>query len=341
MPDENMGCGCGCQDCECKEVEICDTTEHIDANLRDKLMVFKDYVCTIALTPCSQLGKVMSKVIYYLWCMLKDLVNMVINNRKRTETLMENDEYFCGRVGELEGVVKYLEDSVKYLNDMVSCLDNRNSKIVDYLLDKIKENVAFNLLSKGTQSGPVATTVETSKDGSFKISWTMADGGGAVGKGTVNGKVNHKYSVNKDGSIHVVVENVTITDVVYTAYRGGSSSAKFVVKDDDGAVVFSKTYNPYASWRDTADKVITYNSTLDIQPKTGSDGNLRILSTEDTWIGNPTFGNITLQYTNNNEPIPGIDDLTTACIDPNSQDAIADGSGVELPKDCEIKHFEC
>lgn len=98
MPDENMGCGCGCQDCECKEVNVCEPTQKVDANLRDKLMVFKDYVCTIALTPCSQLGKVMSKVVYYLWCMLKDLVNMVINNRKRTETLMENDEYFCGRM---------------------------------------------------------------------------------------------------------------------------------------------------------------------------------------------------------------------------------------------------
>lgn len=341
MPDEEMGCGCGCNDCECKEINVCDTTEHVHADLRDKLMVFKDYVCTIALTPCSQLGKVMSKVVYYLWCMLKDLVNMVINNRKRTETLMDNDEYFCGRVGELEGVVKYLEDSVKYLNDMVSCLDNRNSKIVDYLLDKIKENVTFNLLAKGSQSGSVATTVETSKDGGFKISWTMADNSGAVGKGTVNGKVNHKYSVNKDGSIHVVVENVTITDVVYTAYRGGSSSATFVIKDDDDNVVFSKAYNPYASWSDTADKVIAYNSVLDLKPKTGSNGNLRILSTEDRWIYSPTFGNITLQYTNNNERITGVDDLTKACIDPNSQDAITDGSGVELPKDCEIKHFEC
>ena len=89
MPDENMGCGCGCQDCECKEVEICDTTERIDANLRDKLMVFKDYVCTIALTPCSQLGKVMSKVVYYLWCMLKDLVNLVVDNRKRIKVLTQ------------------------------------------------------------------------------------------------------------------------------------------------------------------------------------------------------------------------------------------------------------
>lgn len=89
MPDENMGCGCGCQDCECKEVEICDTPEHIDANLRDKLMIVKDYVCTIALTPCSQLGKVMSKVVYYLWCMLKDLVNLVVDNRKRIKVLTQ------------------------------------------------------------------------------------------------------------------------------------------------------------------------------------------------------------------------------------------------------------
>ena len=89
MPDENMGCGCGCQDCECKEVNVCEPTQKVDANLRDKLMVFKDYVCTIALTPCSQLGKVMSKVVYYLWCILKDLVNLVVDNRKRIKVLTQ------------------------------------------------------------------------------------------------------------------------------------------------------------------------------------------------------------------------------------------------------------
>lgn len=122
MPDENMGCGCGCQDCECKEVNVCEPTEKVDANLRDKLMVFKDYVCTIALTPCSQLGKVMSKVVYYLWCMLKDLVNMAINNRKRTETLMENDEYFCGRMSAVS----------TWTNLVQQITDRNNQKLVQF-----------------------------------------------------------------------------------------------------------------------------------------------------------------------------------------------------------------
>ena len=128
MPDEEMGCGCGCQDCECKEINVCDTTERVHADLRDKLMVFADYVCTIALTPCSQLGKVMSKVIYYLWCMLKDLVNMIINNRKRTETLMENDEYFCDRMSAVSEWTINLSNTqarnhqkiTKFIDDMAS-----------------------------------------------------------------------------------------------------------------------------------------------------------------------------------------------------------------------------
>lgn len=128
MPDEEMGCGCGCQDCECKEINVCDTTERVHADLRDKLMVFADYVCTIALTPCSQLGKVMSKVVYYLWCMLKDLVNMIINNRKRTETLMENDEYFCDRMSDISNWTINLSNTqarnhqkiTKFIDDMTS-----------------------------------------------------------------------------------------------------------------------------------------------------------------------------------------------------------------------------
>lgn len=128
MPDEEMGCGCGCQDCECKEINVCDTTERVHADLRDKLMVFADYVCTIALTPCSQLGKVMSKVVYYLWCMLKDIVNMIINNRKRTETLMENDEYFCDRMSAVSEWTINLSNTqarnhqkiTKFIDDMTS-----------------------------------------------------------------------------------------------------------------------------------------------------------------------------------------------------------------------------
>lgn len=133
MPDEEMGCGCGCNDCECKEINVCDTTERVLADLRDKLMVFADYVCTIALTPCSQLGKVMSKVVYYLWCMLKDLVNMVINNRKRTETLMDNDEYFCDRMSAISEWTVNLSNTQarnhKKLLDFSDAMSNLSSNV--------------------------------------------------------------------------------------------------------------------------------------------------------------------------------------------------------------------
>lgn len=149
MPDEEMGCGCGCQDCECKEVNVCDTTDKVHADLRDKLMVFKDYVCTIALTPCSQLGKVMSKVVYYLWCMLKDLVNMIINNRKRTETLMENDEYFCDRMSDISDWTINLSKTqarnhqkiTKFIDDMAAL--GSNTKENGFLSEVAPQSLVF------------------------------------------------------------------------------------------------------------------------------------------------------------------------------------------------------
>lgn len=96
-----MACFNGCNDCNCVETGVCQETPKVESDLKEKLRVFHDYVCTIAMTPCAQLSKLMAKVVYYIWCFLKDLVNTIINNRKRTETLMENDEYFCGKLADI------------------------------------------------------------------------------------------------------------------------------------------------------------------------------------------------------------------------------------------------
>lgn len=207
MPDENMGCGCGCQDCECKEVNVCEPTQKVDANLRDKLMVFKDYVCTIALTPCSQLGKVMSKVVYYLWCMLKDLVNMVINNRKRTETLMENDEYFCGRMSATSEWTERvnqisISNNQKILN-FVSQFGQlaQNTNKTGYLSKPLTQSLIF-------KDEPSATITKVS--GSTKINNRSVLNDYTVNPGAIDAvwETDNVYLLEKNKPVTVTYENL-------------------------------------------------------------------------------------------------------------------------------------
>lgn len=42
-------------------------------------MVFKGMICTIALVPCSQLPKMMSKVVYWMWCFFSNVIKYLEN----------------------------------------------------------------------------------------------------------------------------------------------------------------------------------------------------------------------------------------------------------------------
>lgn len=271
---------CGCSNCHCKETDICKSNEELSESIYDKLSLLKDYVCVLGASTCQSIIKAVAKYAFFIWCFLRDITNIVLMHDKRLD-----------------------------------CLEERINSLTDYIVKEAMKNVKFGLNSKGSQAGPVYTKVTTDSDGSFKFVWTMSELDQSVGSGTVSGKVDHDFKVNKDGSIKVSVKTVKINTVSYNATATGSRGpARFVIKDKNNNVVFDKTYNAYQGWTENPNKTITYNFEKDLEPDGESTGDYLLLKTEDTWETNPTYGEISINYTNNNGPITILDSECGRCV---------------------------
>ena len=70
-----MSCTNGCNDCKCEPIEI-----------KDK------FGCLISITPCSQLGKIVAKYSFYLWCYLKDVLRILENMLDRMDHFLTKEE---------------------------------------------------------------------------------------------------------------------------------------------------------------------------------------------------------------------------------------------------------
>lgn len=86
-----MSCTNGCNDCKCEPIEIKDKTTTI-RNFSDKLRVLNEFGCLISITPCSQLGKIVAKYSFYLWCYLKDILRLLENMLDRMEHFLTKEE---------------------------------------------------------------------------------------------------------------------------------------------------------------------------------------------------------------------------------------------------------
>lgn len=86
-----MSCTNGCNDCKCEPIEIKDKTTTI-RNFSDKLRVLNEFGCLISITPCSQLGKIVAKYSFYLWCYLKDVLRLLENMLDRMDHFLTKEE---------------------------------------------------------------------------------------------------------------------------------------------------------------------------------------------------------------------------------------------------------
>lgn len=265
-----MSCLGGCDNCNCQETDICQEQADVEKDFREKLKVLKDYVCVIGMTTCVNLAKMMAKYTYFLWCYLKDITNLITRLDKR-----------------------------------VDCLNEQVKALKQFIITQATDKVIFSMTSKGSQSGIVSTTTTTRNDGTFEVKWTMGVGSQIVGNGVASGKVNTEYSVNEDGSIKAKINSLSLNSVKYTntAASSVSQNANFKIKDKDGAVIFDKTYSPSNSWSENVNKTVVYNIEKDLQANSGDSGEIKMLSTEDTWITDPTYGTVNAKYVNNNSPL--------------------------------------
>lgn len=86
-----MSCTNGCNDCKCEPIEIKDKTTTI-RDFSDKLRVLNEFGCLISITPCSQLGKIVAKYSFYLWCYLKDVLRILENMLDRMDHFLTKEE---------------------------------------------------------------------------------------------------------------------------------------------------------------------------------------------------------------------------------------------------------
>ena len=86
-----MSCTNGCNDCKCEPIEIKDKTTTI-RDFSDKLRVLNEFGCRISITPCSQLGKIVAKYSFYLWCYLKDVLRILENMLDRMDHFLTKEE---------------------------------------------------------------------------------------------------------------------------------------------------------------------------------------------------------------------------------------------------------
>lgn len=86
-----MSCTNGCNDCNCEPIEIKDKTTTI-RDFSDKLRVLNEFGCLISITPCSQLGKIVAKYSFYLWCYLKDVLRLLENMLDRMDHFLTKEE---------------------------------------------------------------------------------------------------------------------------------------------------------------------------------------------------------------------------------------------------------
>lgn len=281
-----MSCLGNCGNCNCEPVDLCTTTDERHSKLDDKLKVLKDYACLLARTTCVNLAKRVGQYAYYLWCFLGDITDIVKNLEKRVDAL-------CATV---------------------KCQDKRISQIIDYLNAQLQDSVEFAMSSSGSTGADgdsrTFTKIDTKSDGSFTINWNMVDNG-EVGKGTVNGKVNHSYEQAKDGSIVATIKSFTLTNASYVLSGGTTSAsqgATFSVMDNSGNTVWSKSYHPTSGWSETINQTVNLDKVVTLQPKGGTSGDIPILRTLDRWVANDTVGYISANYTNNNSGVVFVSD---------------------------------
>lgn len=86
-----MSCTNGCNDCKCEPIEIKDKTTTV-RDFSDKLRVLNEFGCLISITPCSQLGKIVAKYSFYLWCYLKDILRLLENMLDRMDHFLTKEE---------------------------------------------------------------------------------------------------------------------------------------------------------------------------------------------------------------------------------------------------------
>ena len=271
-----------CVNCDCTNVgcgsEVCNELH----DLNDAKVLNAGEVLTNSLL--CDLAKNTAKAFHRMHCVTKNIINNICCLSRRMDCVEHKASNMC---------------------QVLHCEDARITRMYDFLVGELLKNVDFSMSSQGSASGDTYTRVSTTKDGNFTLNWNMTLGNGVtVGNGSLSGRVDHIYTLNNDGSIHARIGGVHFNGISYTRTGvSGSSSANFKIQTANGTTIFDRTYDPYQSWSAGVNDIGTVYE-ADLAPAGGTSGNKLMFKTVDTWLTNPTTGNVNAVFTNNNPALP-------------------------------------
>ena len=271
-----------CINCDCTNVgcgsEVCNELHDLnDAKVLNAVEVLRNSLL-------CDLAKNTAKAFHRMHCVTKNIINNICCLSRRMDCVEHKASNMC---------------------QVLHCEDARITRMYDFLVGELLKNVDFSMSSQGSASGDTYTRVSTTKDGNFTLNWNMTLGNGVtVSNGSLSGRVDHIYTLNNDGSIHARIGGVHFNGISYTRTGvSGSSSANFKIQTANGTTIFDRTYDPYQSWSAGVNDIGTVYE-ADLAPAGGTSGNKLMFKTVDTWLTNPTTGNVNAVFTNNNPALP-------------------------------------
>lgn len=271
-----------CINCDCTNVgcgsEVCNELHDLnDAKVLNAVEVLRNSLL-------CDLAKNTAKAFHRMHCVTKNIINNICCLNRRMDCVEHKASNMC---------------------QVLHCEDARITRMYDFLVGELLKNVDFSMSSQGSASGDTFTRVSTTKDGNFTLNWNMTLGNGVtVGNGSLSGRVDHIYTLNNDGSIHARIGGVHFNGINYTRTGvSGSSSANFKIQTASGTTIFDRTYDPYQSWSAGVNDIGTVYE-ADLPANGGTSGNKLMFKTVDTWLTNPTTGNVQAIFTNNNPALP-------------------------------------
>ena len=271
-----MACLGQCNDCNCHILNVCDDTDKIKKSMDSYISDLKDAECEIRHTPCNKLTDAVATFSNKVWCINSNIGRLVLNNRTRIDKICETQK--C----EIEAL----------------------KKLTEFLKAQMQGNVDFSINSKAESDDVGKTTMKssTSPDGTFKFNFDTNDGIKIIGNGEINGKVEHEYSTNEDGSIKVKVKSITINNVKWDKTADNAAANKNIslhIKDINGNALYDKNYDGSTSWSEDVNKTVELNVDKDVSPMS-TTGDIDVLTIDDNWIIN-THGRASIKYDNNNK----------------------------------------
>lgn len=286
------------------------------------------------------LPNVIRRSTYGLWCVTKNIINQLCHVGEEFQCLREQTdqlrkEQMCiqnAQQASCERLAKIAKNNYDIGNNVRNRLiqklrDDAQKKSIEIA----NNTVRMNMFPRGSQAGSGTYTRVSTSGTNFTIEWNMV-GGAVIGNGSINGTVEREFRLNTTtGYVEAFLKAVTITSVRYepTGAMTGASTATMAVFDGAGNQVYYKAYDPFRSFNESPNRRIEYNRTVPLQTTGSTGGSVHVLSTRDTWLYDPTYGQLEVNFTRDNLipiDIPPVPDIPKVEIDCGS---------------CEVKEFDC